>query len=75
MLPYRSQLDGADNNETPQRLVGGYCRQHNVAFGAITFSNTGLLPNNAIDKLYLFADEIHFSAEGHKMVAHYILSH
>jgi lysophospholipase L1-like esterase len=74
MLPYRSQLDGK-GNEMPQTMVKDYCLQRNIAFDAITSATAGISAPISGDMLYLFADEIHFSVAGHKMVANYILSH
>jgi lysophospholipase L1-like esterase len=75
MLPYRSQLNGRDNNETPQMMVKDFCAERKITFDAITSTSAGISAPVSGDVLYLFADEIHFSEAGHKMVANYILSH
>jgi lysophospholipase L1-like esterase len=75
MLPYRSQLTGQDLNEMPQTMVRYFCLQNDIVFDAITSSTALISDPVSGDFLYLFADEIHFSVAGHKMVANYILSH
>ena len=73
MLPYRSQLVNTDENDRrPQKLVGDFCRSLNIPFSdPIDYCSKTQNPKD----LYLFADEIHFSEAGHKMMANYILSH
>lgn len=73
MLPYRSQLSGRyKNDEAPQQMVGNFCRENNIAF----YDPLKELEQTYNPKgLYLFADEIHFSADGHDAIARYILSH
>jgi lysophospholipase L1-like esterase len=72
ILPYRSQVSGADvEHRLPQTMVGNYCKSHYIHF---------LDPSDHLSKLgdpaalYLFADEIHFSRLGHRAVADYLLS-
>ena len=73
MLPYRSQLNNPDSNSrNPQNMVRDFCSSLQIPFAdPIDFCSKG----NNRKKLYLFADEIHFSEEGHKTIARYILSH
>jgi lysophospholipase L1-like esterase len=73
MLPYRAQLLHADSaHRKPQKLIAGFCFKQHIPFAdPLDFC---LKAPNARD-LYLFADEIHFSETGHKMMADYILSH
>jgi hypothetical protein len=73
MLPYRSQLNNTDkSSRNPQNMVMDFCASLQIPFAdPIDFCSKDNNPR----KLYLFADEIHFSEEGHKTVAHYILSH
>ena len=74
MLPYCSQIAGPGpdvNNRIPQTMVADYCYKKHIVFGE---------PSKYIGPgrwwgLYLFADEIHLSEEGHKKLADYILSH
>lgn len=72
IIPYRSQIAGKDlQNRVPQNLVGQYCKSHQIAFKDATdyLQNE---PNTY--KLYLFADEIHFSERGHRAITDYLLS-
>ena len=73
MLPYRSQLNNPDNGvHNPQNMVKEFCLKNGISFyDPIGFCSK----DNNPQKLYLFADEIHFSEEGHKTMARYILSH
>jgi hypothetical protein len=72
MLPYRSQLEGKDaGNKTPQLLVSAFCKLGNIRFSE-PIDYLSSLKNPA--SLYLFGDEIHFSAAGHRAMAGYILS-
>ena len=69
MMPYRTQFGGS---KRPQLLVGDYCHKEHIAFGdLLDYASV----TSAASHFYLFADEIHFSAAGHKMMADYILSH
>jgi len=72
MLPYCSQITvQGTNRKTPQIMVKNFCFKEHIIFGDFSdFVLTGRWWG-----LYLFADEIHFSEEGHKKVADYILSH
>jgi len=73
MLPYRSQLAYKDESQRkPQNLVKEFCLNQQIPFSdPIDFCLKAQNPKH----LYLFADEIHFSEAGHKMIADYILSH
>ncbi len=73
MLPYRSQLNNPDNGvHNPQNMVKEFCLKNGISFyDPIGFCSK----DNNPQKLYLLADEIHFSEEGHKTIARYILSH
>jgi lysophospholipase L1-like esterase len=68
LLPYRSQFDS--KNLFPQQTLAYYLGMNGVPF-------RDLYPLLAQQKdtkaLYLFADEIHFSASGHKAIAAAIL--
>ncbi len=68
MLPYRSQL--SENSEAkPQLLVKEFCERNKIPFyNALDF----LRMQKEHKKLYLFADEIHFSEEGHRAIAEYL---
>ncbi len=67
VLPYQSQL--SSNNYLPQRLIKEYCD----AQGIDNSDASELLRKQAdYSSLYLFADEIHFSPKGHKVVADYL---
>ncbi len=71
MLPYRSQLgDEGKKSRAPQQIVAEYCFSNNIAFfDALDEFDTAGKPA----ELFLFADEIHFSAAGHKALARYLL--
>jgi len=73
ILPYRSQLARKDESRRkPQNLVKEFCLNQQIPFSdPIDFCSKAQNPED----LYLFADEIHFSEAGHKMMADYILSH
>ncbi|MDB5281787.1 MAG: hypothetical protein JWO06_862 [Bacteroidota bacterium] len=70
-LPYRSQIIGKDENErTPQKSVAEFCRAHDILFADPANHLAGLENRSS---LYLFADEIHFSAKGHSALAEFLL--
>ena len=69
MMPYRTQFAG---HRKPQILVGDFCNKQHMDFRDVL--DFKALSGFGKD-LYLFADEIHFSEAGHKMIADYILSH
>jgi lysophospholipase L1-like esterase len=73
LLPYRSQLNNSDtNSRNPQNMVHDFCAEKGITlYDPLDFCSK----YNNPQKLYLFADEIHFSKEGHKTIARYILSH
>ncbi len=66
-LPYQSQL--SSKNFAPQQLIKGFCDTH-----SIDYSNAADLMVKQPDfaSLYLFADEIHFSEKGHKIIADFL---
>ena len=68
LLPYRSQATGLDNEE-PQALVDSFCKANAIE---VSNANEYLKKIEKPSNLYLFADEIHFSVEGHKRVAEYL---
>lgn len=67
ILPYQSQL--RDKDFTPQLLIKDYCKQHDIE---CSDASETLVKQADINKLYLFADEIHFSEEGHKAIADFL---
>lgn len=68
LLPYRSQLH--DNEDrTPQQKVAVFSKQNNIA---CTDISPALASYGKPKELYLFADEIHFSAKGHQKIAEYL---
>ncbi|MCX6199762.1 MAG: SGNH/GDSL hydrolase family protein [Bacteroidetes bacterium] len=67
MLPYQSQL--RDKNFTPQQLVGEYCANDSIEFSDASES---LSKQTDANSLYLFADEIHFSEKGHKVISDFL---
>lgn len=69
MMPYRTQFAG---HRKPQLLVKQYCDKQHIGFDDV-LDKTTFPPFG--QRFYLFADEIHFSEAGHKMIADYILSH
>jgi lysophospholipase L1-like esterase len=69
MLPYKSQLLENSQHDVPQELVKEFCKQDSIEFSdAMPF----LTKQEAVQSLYLFADEIHFSAKGHRVIADYL---
>ena len=70
VLPYQSQL--RDKNFRPQQLIKTFCANNSISFydAAKSFTNQ-TNPNS----FYLFADEIHFSEQGHRAIADYLLKH
>jgi lysophospholipase L1-like esterase len=70
VLPYQSQL--CDKNFRPQQLMKNFCANNSISFydAAESFTNQ-INPNS----FYLFADEIHFSEQGHRAIADYLLKH
>lgn len=67
VLPYQSQL--RDKNFAPQSLIKDYCKAHTIE---CSDASESLVKQVDINKLYLFADEIHFSEEGHKAMADFL---
>lgn len=72
LLPYRSQLKPKNaDTQLPQKLVMDYCKAHGIrAWNAAPF----LTETQSPEAMYLFADEIHFSEQGHKEMAEFICS-
>ena len=75
VLPYRSQLGNEGNKTMPQFMIKWFCRDHNIDCDYVSTRDVGFIHASFSSPLYLFADEIHFSEEGHKTIACYILSH
>lgn len=69
VLPYRSQLTDIKRNE-PQRLISQFCKQNDIKMYDAT---SWLASSPQPSKLYLYADEIHFSELGHRKVFEYII--
>ncbi len=67
MLPYRSQL--TDKDFSPQQLAKEYCKRDSIEFSD---ASEYLAKQSDISSLYLFADEIHFSVEGHRAIADFL---
>ena len=70
MLPYRGQLtDTSAAKRVPQQLVGRFC-----ATAGIEFSDAApeLAHSGNVRSFYLFADEIHYSEEGHRALARFL---
>lgn len=69
MLPYRSQVDGNDD-PIPQEMVRAHCASAGIPFMDVlpAFRRAGRSA-----ELYLFADEIHLSEQGHAMLARILL--
>ncbi len=63
ILPYRSQFES--KNLFPQQTLAYYLGMNGVAFRDLY---PRLAQAQSTKDLYLFADEIHFSAEGHKVL-------
>ncbi|MFN8288232.1 MAG: SGNH/GDSL hydrolase family protein [Chitinophagales bacterium] len=70
MMPYRSQLTEDKGNRTPQQMVAEYCSSNGIEFFDAV---DNLAKEKQPEALFLFADEIHFSAEGHKAIARFLL--
>jgi lysophospholipase L1-like esterase len=64
IVPYQSQFE--TKNLFPQQTLAYYLGMNGVVFRDL-FPMLSKHPN--YKKLYLFADEIHFSAEGHRMLS------
>jgi lysophospholipase L1-like esterase len=64
LLPYRSQLNAKKNQYEPQQMVLGFCKENHIECTDISGHLSSIQPAS----LYLFADEIHFSADGHKAI-------
>lgn len=69
VLPYRSQLENSDYG--PQQLLEDFCYRNQIKYLDIA---KGLQSAKDYKSLYLFADEIHLSVEGHKRVSNYLLN-
>jgi lysophospholipase L1-like esterase len=68
ILPYEYQLRnrGQRGIWTPQEMMGDFLKQQGIDFLMVDFPGfEGEVPK----KLYLYADGIHFSALGHRMIA------
>lgn len=74
ILPYEAQLRPGSPEDflMPQKKVSDFLRAHNIDHYDTTpdFKNAG--PSEA---LYLFDDPMHFSAEGHKVLADVVCRH
>ena len=72
MLPYRSQVEASTRVEqVPQRMVGDHCRAAAIPF---TDALSAFRAAGDADDLFLFADEIHLSAAGNRVLAQVLLS-
>jgi lysophospholipase L1-like esterase len=69
VLPYKSQLMDKGSDNTPQQLVKEFCQKDSLEFSDAT---EFIAKHNNTSSLYLFADEIHFSAKGHRVIADYL---
>lgn len=67
MLPYQSQL--RHKNFVPQQLVKQFCESDSIEFSDAA---EYLKQQTDINSLYLFADEIHFSEKGHKVISDFL---
>lgn len=66
-LPYQSQL--SSKNYAPQQLVKEFCGTNGIEYS----DAADLLAKQPdFESLYLFADEIHFSEKGHKVIADFL---
>ena len=68
ILPYRSQLSNGAS-KVPQQKVAAFAKQNNITYVDIS---PALASDGKPKELYLFADEIHFSAKGHQKIAEYL---
>jgi lysophospholipase L1-like esterase len=64
ILPYRSQLQNRD--ELPQTALIAECRKNQINYSDLLHA---LVNDGKPKELYLFADEIHLSALGHRRLA------
>jgi lysophospholipase L1-like esterase len=69
LLPYRSQVNGKGDTLLPQQLVQAFCNKHHIPCHDAT---TYLKESKEAQNLYLFADEIHFSETGHRLIADFL---
>lgn len=68
LLPYKSQLT-ENKNRAPQDLISRSLTARDIQFVDVT---DFLASQQNTDKMYLWADEIHFSESGHRAVATYL---
>jgi lysophospholipase L1-like esterase len=69
LLPYRSQVNGKNDPLLPQQLVQDFCNSEGISCHD---ASTYLKESKDSENLYLFADEIHLSETGHRVVAHFL---
>jgi len=68
VLPFEYQLRhrGQKGIWSPQEMMAGFFQQNKIDYLNLDFPN---FEGNALKKLYLYADGIHFSALGHQLIA------
>jgi lysophospholipase L1-like esterase len=68
VLPYEYQLRNRQQSELwrPQELMVGFFQQYKIDYLKIDLPD---FDGDALKKLYLYADGIHFSALGHRLIA------
>jgi len=74
MLPYEYQLRNRrqDGIWAPQELMAGFFQQNKIDYLNIDFPD---FEGDVLKKLYLYADGIHFSALGHRMIAEQVMTY
>lgn len=69
LLPYRSQVNGKGDTLLPQWLVEDFCKSEGISCHD---ASTYLKESKDAENLYLYADEIHFSETGHRVIAGFL---
>ncbi len=69
LLPYRSQVNGKNDPLLPQQMVQGFCKSKGIGCHD---ASAYLKKSKHAQNLYLFADEIHFSETGHRVIKDFL---
>lgn len=69
LLPYRSQVNGKNDPLLPQQMVQDFCNSEGIT---CRDASVYLKESKHAEQLYLFADEIHFSETGHRVIKDFL---
>lgn len=74
ILPFEYQLRnrGQESMWSPQEFMAGFFQQNKIDYLKVDFPD---FEGDALKKLYLYADGIHFSALGHRLIAEQLLGY